>query len=178
MLGLQMLSPTIDMFIQDENFLKLALEPYKYIHDLEPFPIMDQYFDGKNKPYPVIGVGDIRLNCMHYQNCEQAIEDWNRRRKRFNFDKMFAIFASWDMHDNKEYINQIRLLEYPYVLFSYDKVDDPNTIILDHSIWGKGADDKIEPLLTGYYKDGYKRNFEKVIDFVEWINDTFDEERN
>ena len=176
MLGMQMLSPTINMSIQDDNFLKLAQAPYKYIHDLEPFPIMDQYYDGKNMPYPVIGVGDIRLNCMHYQSCEQAINDWNRRRKRFNFNKMFAVFASWDMHNNN-YIDLLHLLEYPYVLFSYDKVDDPNTIILDHSIWKKDADGKIEPFLTGYYKNGYKRNFEKVIDFVEWINETFDEEK-
>lgn len=178
MLGMQMLSPTINMFIEDENFLKLAQEPYKYIHDLEPFPIMEQYCDGKIDPHPVIGVGDIRLNCLHYQSCEQAIKDWNRRRKRFNFGKMFAISTTWDMHDNKNYIDSIRLLEYPYVLFSFDKIDAPNTIILDHSIWNKDTNGEIKPTMTGYYKHGYKRNFEKIIDFVEWINESFDEERS
>ena len=53
MLGMQMLSPTIDMIIHDESFLKLVQEPYKYIQDLEPFPVMEQYNDGKNRPHPV-----------------------------------------------------------------------------------------------------------------------------
>lgn len=175
MLGMQMLSPTVDMLIQDEDFLKLAQEPHKYIHDFEPFPVMEQYCDGESSPHPVIGVGDIRLNCLHYQSCEQAINDWNRRRKRFNFSKMFAIFAAWDLHDNKNYIDSLRLLEYPYVLFSYDKVDDPNAVILDHAIWKKDVNGRISPYLTGYYKGGYKRNFEKAIDFVAWINKSFDE---
>ena len=174
MFGMQMLSPTVDMIIQDEYFLKLAREPYKYIHDLEPFPVMEQYCDGISRPYPIIGVGDIQLNCQHYESCEQAINDWNRRRKRFNYNKMFAIFNSWNMYD-KSYIDSLRLLGYPYVLFSYDKVDDPNAVILDHSIWKKDVNGRISPHLTGYYKGGYKRNFEKIIDFVEWINESFDE---
>ena len=176
MLGLPMLSPTVDMFIEDDSFIKLTQDPYKYLHDLEPYAVSERTDGNDGHPYPVIGVGDITLNCMHYQCCDEAIEAWNRRRTRVNYNKIMVIAASWDLHDKEEYINAILALECPHILFSYHKIKDDTCVYLDHAIWKENEKGHLKPNLVEYYKKGYLRSFELATNIVGWINDSFETE--
>ncbi len=169
MLGMPMLSPTVNMFIVGENFVKLAKDPKRYLN-IDPHPIMDRCMNEADKPHPVIGIDDIRLNCLHYENCRDAITDWNRRKQRVNFDKILVMATSWDLNNDLNLINEILKLHTPHIVFSYDEIDDECVIKLDHKIWARDESGKISPTLTGYYKHGIYRNFEKIFDVVDWIN--------
>lgn len=172
MFGMQMTSPTVNMFINGENFLKLAKKPERYLN-FDPFPIIDRCEIEGVKPHPVIGIDDIRLNCLHYQSCSDAIEAWNRRRVRVNFDKLLIIATTWDLNEDTGMIDEILKLQRPHLLFSWDPINDANCVTLDRSIWSRTETGDIEPTLTGYYKRGIYRNFEKIIDIVDFINNSF-----
>ena len=169
MLGVQFQSPTVDLWFTGEDYIKLVENPRKYIQDLEPFPIMEDYKEEGKLPYPVIGVGDIKLYCMHYTSCEEAIEAWKRRRERVDYNKLMAIATEWDMGYDKDLIARFLALPYPKVLFTKSKMEDENTVFCTEKAWNERAKTINVPLLT-CYKHGYKRCFEEVFDVVDWIN--------
>ena len=170
MLGLQFQSPTVDMYMDGESYIKLAENPQKYMVELEPFPIMEDYVEEGKDPYPVIGVGDIRLYCMHYTSCKEAMEAWKRRSKRMDFNKCMAIATEWDLGYDENLIARFLELPYPKVLFTKSKMEDKNTVFCDERAWNKRAKTIDVPLLT-CYKHGYKRCFEEVFDAVDWLNE-------
>lgn len=169
MLGVQFQSPTIDLWLEGEDYMKLAENLEKYMRDLEPFPIMEDYKEEGKAPYPIIGVGDIKLYCMHYTSCEEAIEAWKRRRERVDFSRCMAIATEWDMGYDEDLITRFLALPYPKVLFAKSKREDKNTVFCDERAWNERAKTINVPLLT-CYKHGYKRCFEEVFDVVDWIN--------
>lgn len=87
------------MFIEDENFVRLV-NNLEYYLSLDVQPLTDKYIDpiDPNISYPKIQVGDIELNCLHYKDCLEAIECWERRKLRVNYDNVFVIGNSWNMH--------------------------------------------------------------------------------
>lgn len=79
-LGLQFQSPTINMSIDGESFVKLV-ENLPFHLKAKTFPITDCYYE-EDRPefrYPKIGVEDIEFRCIHYKNCNEAIEMWECR---------------------------------------------------------------------------------------------------
>lgn len=80
--GLRFQSPTINMFIENENFVKLV-ENFEYYMSITAEPITDCYIDpiDEKVKYPKIKVDDISICCLHYKDCEEAIEAWERRKK-------------------------------------------------------------------------------------------------
>ncbi len=169
MLGLQDQSPTINMFIRGESFVKLASDPKKYMQELEPFPITEEFDEPGLLTHPVIGVGDIRLNCLHYSCCKDAIEAWNRRKTRVDYDRCLLIATDWDLNYDEELIKKTLSLPYPKVVFTANKRNDADCIYCDKKIWSKTAKRINMPVLTDFMY-GYERCFEKIFDTVEWIN--------
>ena len=164
MLGMKILSPTVNMFITGDNFVKLVSNPVKYLVEEEPFPINDFYKNG-DKVYPLIGVDDIVLNCLHYKNCEEAIEAWNRRRVRVDLDKIVVIATSWDL-ENQENVDAILESKYPSVVFTENCIYRENCIYYDPKYWESSG----MPALTDYRRHGWSRYFEYYFDVVEWLN--------
>ena len=77
-------SPTINMFIEDENYVKLV-ENLEYYMKNKPTKVTDWYIDliDPSIKYPIIRIDDIKLNCLHFKNCKEAMEAWERRKKEF-----------------------------------------------------------------------------------------------
>lgn len=173
MLGLQDQSPTVNMFFRGESFVKLAEDPEKYLFDLEPFPISEDHEEKGLWPHPYVGVGDIRLNCLHYSSCEEAIAAWNRRRKRVDPDRILILATDWDLNYDEDLVERILNIKYPKVLFSVRDRHHPDCVYCDKSMYTANAKRIDMPVLTDYML-GYERCFEKVFDVVKWINDSFD----
>ena len=78
-LGLEFLSPTINMFIEDENFVKLV-ENLEYYMSVPATAKQDRYVDPIDNSivYPKIQIDDIELCCLHYKDCNDAIAAWER----------------------------------------------------------------------------------------------------
>lgn len=170
-LGLPFMSPTINMFIEDENFVKL-IENLEYYMSLPAEPLTDCYVDpiNPNIKYPKIKIGDIEVCALHYKNCSEAIQKWEMRRRRVNFDNVYVIGNSWNCHECPELIHRIVQCKYPSVVFTYGDFNEENCIKLDHSIWHLDERGVVRPDITSECDRFGRKYYETMFDFVEWIN--------
>ncbi len=172
MLGLQFSSPTVNMFIEDENFVKLVENPHHYF-SVDAKPYNDCYVDKVGDDelvYPVIQVDDIFLCCMHYENCQEAVEAWNKRRLRVNYDKIFVISCSWNLHEREDLVKRVIDVTYPKVIFTTEEFNYPQCVKLQGTVWKKDLRGAVKPNLTSFKGLNGKRYFTDEFDFVKWIN--------
>ena len=170
-LGMEFSSPTINMFIEDENFLKLV-QNLEYYMSVEPHPVNDAFQDPVEPSvvYPKIGIDDIELCCLHYKNCADAIAAWNRRRKRVNLNNVFVIGNSWNMHENYDLVRQLSACKYKTVIFTMQDTDIPNCIKLMGDFWRLDARGIVRPNITDTVPGSYLKYYEQFFDFVSWLN--------
>ena len=76
-LGKQFLSPTINLFFNQKEFIKFAQNLRYYIN--LPLEFIKSDFD-----FPVAKIDDITLYFLHYSNNDEAKEAWERRKTRIN----------------------------------------------------------------------------------------------
>ena len=172
MLGLQFSSPTVNMFIEDEHFVKLVENPHHYF-SIDAKTYNDCYVDKAGDDelvYPIIQVDDILLCCQHYANCQDAVEAWNKRRLRVNYDKIFVISCSWNLHEREDLVKRVSEVSYPKVIFTTEEFDYPQCIKLQGSTWKKDLRGAVKPNLTSFKGLSGKRYFTDEFDFVKWIN--------
>ena len=85
-MNMQFLSPTVNLFFSANDFIKFCegLETKKYIA-LAP----ENAGCSKNGNYPLIKLGDITIEAVHYKTFEDFKVSWNTRKKRINYNKIF-----------------------------------------------------------------------------------------
>lgn len=156
-LGKQFLSPTINMWFRQKDFLK-------FIENLSEYLTEDLVFMETEYSYPVARLKDITLYFNHSKTEKEARVNWERRKKRINYDNLFIIM--YDRGDVTE--SDIRRLENVNckgkVVFSdkeYCDIEYVVTIVPNDRINGEAYLDKD---WLG------KRTFEKKWDFVKWLN--------
>lgn len=157
-LGRKFLSPTINLWMNQEDFIKLVLNLKEYISkDLE---FIESEYD-----YPVGVLGDIKIYFNHSKTQEEARSSWNARKSRINYDNLFIIMYDRD-GITKEDIKKL------------EQVDCRNKIVLsdkaypdiDYVLTIKPNYDKIngQQYLDKDILD--RMTFEKYFDFVKFIN--------
>lgn len=114
-LGLRFNSPTVNLFFKPGDYLKFITDLHRYCEaDLvEKFTY--------EKTYPVGQLDDITVYFMHYTSFEEAKTQWDKRKKRINFDNLFFIMLQRDgctyedirQFDNLEYKNKVVFTSYP-----------------------------------------------------------------
>lgn len=162
-LGIECLSPFKNLFVEEEDYIKL-LGNLKWYMD-QPL-IFDCIGKDKHEPitYPVMTLGDIRIHCNHEIKPESAIEKWNRRRKKINYDNLFVEMYT----ERQDIIDQfLRLDKYKKkVCFVAYQSDHPNLFSLDTKnidLWEavnengqKGTVYHLVDLLNGRKKSRYQ----------------------
>lgn len=121
-LGMKFLSPTINLFINEPDFVRFVQNLKDYIEsDLE-------MSWGEEYPIGILG-GDVRIDFMHYQSCEEAKEKWEKRAKRINWDKI-VVFSTDRNGFTEEVFGEWKKIRYPKVLFTSNKmfVEEKNTV--------------------------------------------------
>jgi uncharacterized protein (DUF1919 family) len=108
-MGMQFLSPTINTFIPEPGFVKLALNLHHY---MEQELIMRW-----EEEYPIGMLDDVEIHFMHYETCQEAKDAWNRRKARINWDKIFIIGTDRDGFDTAAY-EMWKQIPYPKILFT------------------------------------------------------------
>ena len=154
-LGLPFLSPTVNLFMTQNDLIKFALR-LKYYCSLK------LNFIQSDKPYPVAMLDDIRLDFNHYHTDKEAEEAWERRKARINYDNIYVIFYYRDGHSIEE-IRKIESAECKKVMvLSHKPIDIEYSLCLK----GNGRADQ-----NYMEKDKFGiRTFEKEWDFVSWLN--------
>lgn len=164
-------SPTINMFIEGENFVKLV-ERFRYYMEIPAQPLCECYVDpiDSSVRYPKIKIDDIEICCLHYKNCEEAVDAWNRRRVRVNLEKVFVIANSWNMHEDRKLIERVCQCEYPVICFTYHDYGIKNCIPLKEDYWRLDKRGILRPNLTDYIPGKIYRYYESLFDFTSWFN--------
>ena len=159
-LGVQFQSPTINQFMTDKDFMKFVCNLEHYLNA----DLIETTGDGA---HPCGLLDDIPIIFTHYNTAKEAIDAWNRRKKRINFNKLYIIlFDTIDSEITKSDIlefgklncaNRIVLSKntYPdidYVFTIPTKKRDKNRHYMSKNIIGR-------------------RRYEGKWDFVKWIND-------
>lgn len=97
-LGIDYLSPLVNLFMAPSCYIKLATNLREYLS--KPLSFVDtsmHAFANGNRAtyknyYPIGLLGDIELHFLHYDSPEDAAEKWARRVERVNYDRLFFKF--------------------------------------------------------------------------------------
>lgn len=108
-LGLQFLSPTINLFIKEPDFVRFALNLRHYMECELKMRWEEEY--------PVGRLDDIEIYFMHYETCKEAKEQWDRRRRRINWNKILILSTDREGFDEVVF-RQWEHIPYPKVLFT------------------------------------------------------------
>ena len=157
LLGSQFCSPTINMRISSNEFIRML----NNINDYLKLPLEEVC--NADEVYPVAKLGDVFLHLNHYKTFEDAKLKWEQRLQRINWDNIYITLNDLDGVTEKD----IRALSNfncnNIVVFTHKKYDDiPYTYYV-------GDETKLKhmlnrSLLTGLY------DFENWFDYVSFIN--------
>ena len=98
--GLPYQSPTIGLYIMPEDYLKFINNLEYYINkcDLKFIKLEEShnynYFksQGNSENCPIGVLDDVEIMFLHYKTEEEALEKWNRRCKRIDWDNLIVKF--------------------------------------------------------------------------------------
>lgn len=151
-LGKQFLSPTIDLWFNQKEFIRFASDLKKYLD-------AELVFVKGIKDYPVAYLHDVRVFFMHYSSENQAREAWERRKRRINYDNLYIILNDIDGITEEDII-KLRDIKCSNIVVLSNK----NHCGLEY----------VQPILTkGRFTDKDKygiRTYEKQWDYVAWLN--------
>lgn len=121
-MGMQFLSPTINLFIKEPDFVRFALNLRHY---MEQELVMRW-----GEKWPVGTLDDIEIHFMHYDTCEEAKECWNRRKQRINWEKILIIATDRNGFHDEEYALW-KQITYPKVLFTVNPryCEEPGSVV-------------------------------------------------
>lgn len=162
-MGRKFLSPTINMSINDPDFLKF-LKNMKYYFDNEI-----RFIESDSYPKGLIGEGDkeIKINFEHYKTNDEARNKWDDRKKRMK-DSAFIVVADQNLSDDEidtfrnleKYINVKRK-----IMFTWNPERADGKEIFCVKPYGR----KRIKNWSKIRKDGY-RDYEVFFDYVAWLN--------
>ena len=106
-LGLPFLSPFINMFLSEKDYMSFLLAPHDYLK--ENLIFKDKAFNNANNfYYPIFTLNDIELNMNHYPDFNEAVAKWNERKKRINWYNLFVTAYT----ESQEFAEQFDELPY------------------------------------------------------------------
>ena len=148
------LSPTVNLYILPKDFIKFV-NNLDYYLSLTPNVEM-------GKAYPIGTLGDIKINFMHYSSPKEAVEKWEERKQRINFNKIFVIMVERDGFDDEDFKEFLKI-KYPKILFTRNE-----EYISDNSVYLKKFKNEKElpDIIPGRYM--YKN-----MTLVKLINEAF-----
>ncbi len=106
-LGLPFWSPFINLWLTPGNFITFLSKPHAYME--KSLTYKGKIFDSrKTFEFPVAMLGNITLNMMHYKTFEEAVDAWETRKKRINWDNLIVMMIAIE----KKYLEQFDVLPY------------------------------------------------------------------
>lgn len=150
LLNLQYKSPFVGLFLYANDYYKLVSNFRYYMQQSLVCKDEMQYFEPGNYYYPIGKLDDIEIHFLHYKSKEEAIEKWNRRKERINYNNLYFKFDNRD-GATKSLLQKIDNLPYKNkVIFVNRPEDDLKSAIY---IPGQETSDSIflSPNVTDYF---------------------------
>lgn len=156
-LGLRFLSPTVNLFMRAEDFIR-------FCENMDDYLALDEFVECRdeevieNRTYPIAYLGDLTLFLVHYASVAEAQLKWNERKQRINRENI-VIFNTDREGMTEELKGRFEKLPYRKVMFThlpdekhkscyyikgYEK-EECVGIITDHDTWdGKRPIDQFD----------------------------------
>lgn len=137
-LGLEFLTPTINLFFEPEDFNYFCL----YLKDYINGEIKELKEEGLDYPIGMIIPKNnaqtkkvIKVHFMHYLNFDEALEKWLERKKKINYDNIYVLSTMCYVKEtatiNDELIAKWNEIHYPKVMISDQKYGFDDEFIID-----------------------------------------------
>lgn len=153
-------SPTINLSMDTDDFIKLVSN-LKYYLEKEIVEIEDKNYD-----FPCGMLEDIKIRFNHYNTFEEAVDKWNERKKRINWDNIYVMGIDGD---NATYESLKKFDELPYenkVIFTHKSYPE---IKSSYYIKGFEEDEGVGVLI--YFKNKFWiRRYLDDFDYVSFFN--------
>ena len=168
-LGLKFLSPTINLFFVPEDFNYFCLYLKDYI-DTEMVELKD---DEHDYPIGVLSPANhrpIKVHFLHYETYEEALNKWNERKGRINWNNIYVI-STFCYHVETEtlseqLINDWNKIPYKKVVLTDKQYGFDNEFVIDRP---KECKEFAWLLYTPSKTITWKRTFNKY-NFVKFLN--------
>lgn len=158
LMGMFMLSPTINTWIEPEDYAKLCLNPRRYFN-CEGGELFWNYLNKDKRPEitPAMKLEDITVSFAHTKNTEGLVERWNRMRQRINWNNLIFAFRGHELPVPQSF-REMLLTEHPNYLI----VRLPGSMRVYHDL-------DYLCLERNYFEDP-DYAIENVFDLLGWLN--------
>ena len=120
----------------------------------------------ENASCPIGMLGDVRIEFVHYDAFEEAVQKWEERKKRINWDNLFIVGSEKCGCDLKTVERFDELLYKNKVIFTH--VEYPK---IKSAYYIKGFENEDEMgVLTNYKDSPLKRRYLDDFDYVSFLN--------
>lgn len=157
---LRFMSPTINLSFDMNDYVKL-LENLEWYMDQNIEKYEDERFD-----YPTGMLGDIEIRFNHYKTFEEAVEKWEERKKRINWNNLFIIGIDGD---NCTYESMCRFDALPYknkVIFTHKPYPE-----IKSAFYIKGFEKESGVGVLLYFKKQFLiRRYLDDFDYISFLN--------
>ncbi len=92
-LGLEFQSPFINMYTSEEDFVKFSFTPEQYLKEELRF-LKYETATTKSGQSPVAVCGDLELHFNHMDTYEEAVLDWEKRKKRVKWGNSIFVLST------------------------------------------------------------------------------------
>ena len=159
-LRLPFLTPTINLSFDMNDFVKMLERlPWYMEQTIQPF-------NDKRFQYPTGLLGDVEIRFNHYKTFEEAVNKWEERKKRINWDNLFILAIDGDCCS---YESMIRFDKLPYknkVIFTHKPYPE-----IQSAYYIKGFEDQDGVgVLLGFKKQFLIRRYLDDFDYITFLN--------
>lgn len=105
-LDMQYLTPTVGLYFFSDDYLKFIKNLRYYISlDLEFIKPEDSnhkdiIYERNHEMVPIAKLDDVEIIFLHYKTAEEALQKWNRRKKRIRWDNIYFKFSQMNYCSN------------------------------------------------------------------------------
>ena len=101
-LGLPFRTPIINMFFEEQDYVRFLRAPREY---MEKPPVFKEtmWQEILKFDFPVVTLGDIVIYMNHYRDFDGAVAKWNERKARINWYNLFVTMYTEDENIAREF---------------------------------------------------------------------------
>lgn len=160
-LGKRFLSPTVNLYIRPHDFVK-------FMENLDHYLNSDIVEVESKLKYPVGKLDDILLYFKHYKTFDEAVDKWNDRKARINYDNIYVMMTDrWCCP--KSDLEKFEKLPYEHkICFTMNDYKEYKHTVQVTKCHGEGCVGVITDVINIFGKRLYQ--YAKDFDYVEWIN--------
>lgn len=158
-LGMRYLSPTVNLSIEMNDFVKM-------VKDLKWYMEQELVELNEKSECPMGMLGDVKIYFIHYDSFKDAKTKWEERKKRINWDNIFIVGSEKDQctYDTIKNFEQL-----PYknkVIFTHKEYPE-----FSSAYCIKGFEEKEElGVITNFKDQILKRRYLDDFNYVEFLN--------